>query len=156
MSWSMSSSDVPPSTMFRSWRPSSTLSAVSSPAAGSSASRSFGPAARARGDADQLALALRQLRRLAVGEVLEAEQGERGVRGPAGAAAARRDEVGEHVLDAGVGRPDLEVAGDGEVLEDLDRLPGPDDAGVGPPVGRPGGQVLAVEHDAAACSGRSP
>ena len=73
MSWSMSKIEVPRSTMPRSRRPSVSLSAVSSPAAGSSMQIRRGDVASAARDPDQGALAVRQLAGLPISEIGRAD-----------------------------------------------------------------------------------
>ena len=63
---------MPPSRNWRRWAPSFWLSAVSRPAAGSSSRSSFGAAASARATPIELALAVREVARQAVGPRLAA------------------------------------------------------------------------------------
>src|SRR5262249_53439895 len=88
MSWSMSSIAWPPSTSPRSLRPTPPLSCVSGPAAGPSRQTPRARRVEADGarlcderarDADELALALRQLARQHLGDPLESHQRERRV-----------------------------------------------------------------------------
>ena len=122
MSWSTSSIAVPPSTTSRSWRPSCSLSAESRPAAGLVEAHDARRAGQRARDADQLALALRELGRQLSASRSRPSSVERVVdRG------AVRRRLPEDLAD---GRParrargrDGEVLAHGEVVEELGRLP---------------------------------
>ena len=73
MSWSINSTEVPSSTMRRSRCPSASLSAVSSPAAGSSMHTSARRGGERARDADQRALTVRQLPWPEVGQLGDAD-----------------------------------------------------------------------------------
>ena len=83
MSWSMSSIVVPASAICRSRWPSSSLSSVSSPAAGSSRHRSRGSIASARATPTSLRCPWVSSRRHRLGDRAEVEQLERVLRGGA-------------------------------------------------------------------------
>ena len=150
MSWSTSRIVMPASMMLRSRAPRAWDSAVSRPAAGSSMQTSFGRAASARAALDQLALTLRQLVGHPVGQVPEVEHVERVVHAAPVPGAARVDEVAEEAAGRLPFGGHLEVLAHGEVVEELQRLPGPTEAETGAPVGGQARDLPAVEMDAPA------
>src|SRR5690606_24549681 len=76
------------------------------------------------GDAHQLALAVAQLGWAPPCEVGDADRVERGVHLVSVPCTVRAEQVGEHAAHRGSLGGDLEVLADGEVVEELDRLPG--------------------------------
>ena len=98
-------------------------------------------------DADQLALTERDLRRVAVDDVLQAADGD----GPVDAGAVRRpvrqEQVPERRADGDALAGHEQVLVDGEVVEQLYRLERPGEAEARAPVGAQAADVVAVEHD---------
>ena len=86
------------------------------------------------GDADQLALARRQLRRLGLARPVHADQGE--------------SLLGVVLVDAAFLRGDGEVLDHAQVVEQLGRLPGAGKAAARPVVGGQPAQVALAEADA--------
>ena len=138
---------MPTSRKWRRCAPSSWLSAVSRPAAGSSSSSSFGAAARARATPTSLRWPCGSSLGRRSAKSLEAERGERPVdlllEADRAAAGARGRARNDHHFGR-LGR-DEQVVADGEVLEQLERLARAGQAEAGPPVGGQLVDLLAVE-----------
>ena len=147
---------MPPSTIApQAARRGPRLSSVSRPAAGSSMQHELRAGRQRPGDADELALALGQLAGHPVGEVRDAEHVERLV--DAVAVPCRRGGRGRRGSRAADWRSaaDLEVLVDGEVVEQLERLPGPAEAEPARRWAAAPSRSRAVEADRARSTGRS-
>ena len=154
MSWSTSSIDCPASTRPRRRLPSSRALARVEARGGLVEADEARRGDERAGDADELALALRQLVRHRVEEGREAEQLEHlGVR--VASVAGRPHRLLEEPPHRRSVRGDVQVLAHGEVVEQLDRLPRARQPEPRAPVRGEPRQVGAVEPDRALASGRS-
>ena len=139
----------------RSRRPSSSLSWVSRPAAGSSRQTSARLRDQRARDPDELALPLRELVRQRVGDRLEPEQLERRADLRRSRRRGARDVSRTVRQTEGRCEATSRFSRDGEVVEQLDRLPGAREPAACPGVRRQPGQVAARRARRAPGSGRS-